>query len=183
MKKKNSKELRKREKHGDTNTAFHKRWMGMRHRCYMQTGSAWRNYGAKGIKVCSRWHSYLNFKEDMIDGFSPELEIDRIDSCGHYSCGKCEECIENGWAANCQWITVRENRKKTRRTMMLTIGGVTKSVSDFAFEAGISAEALRGRVKSRWPEELLLNPPLPWGRPRKNFHRFLSDFKKETSNL
>jgi hypothetical protein len=50
-------------------------WRGMLGRCYNKTNASYKNYGAKGIKVCDRWLCYTNFANDIIklDGYDEEL--------------------------------------------------------------------------------------------------------------
>lgn len=79
-------------------------WSGMKSRCINKHNPKYKNYGGRGIKTCKRWRdSFIAFYEDMGKKPDPSLSIDRIDNDGNYSCGKCEECVANGWTSNCQW--------------------------------------------------------------------------------
>ena len=40
-------------------------WRGMIKRCYLPTTTTYAQYGAKGVTVCKRWHSFANFLEDI----------------------------------------------------------------------------------------------------------------------
>lgn len=72
-------------------------WHAMLGRCKYATTIGWKNYGGRGIKVCSRWNpekggSFKNFLKDM--GERPEgLELDRIDVNGNYN------------KENCRWVS------------------------------------------------------------------------------
>jgi hypothetical protein len=88
-------------------------WSVMRARC--RTNSY---YAGRGITVCERWNArgtgFPAFLEDM--GDRPEgYTLDRIDNDGNYSCGKCSECLEKGWPANCRWATWTEQAWNKRR--------------------------------------------------------------------
>lgn len=94
-----------RPNHGMYKTPAYSSWQHMIHRCYGQNYSRFRDYGGRGIKVCARYRiSFVEFYKDL--GERPkDMTLDRRDSNGNYSCGKCEECIRNGWVANCRWST------------------------------------------------------------------------------
>jgi hypothetical protein len=83
-------------------------WTAMRERCHRNTGKHYARYKGRGITVCERWdHSFPEFYEDM--GVRPSNKtLDRIDNNGGYWCGKCSQCLENGWPMNCRWATPRE---------------------------------------------------------------------------
>lgn len=57
----------------------------MKGRCYNETWPAYKNYGAKGIKICDEWLILDNFYNWSINnGYDDNLTIDRIDSNGNY---------------------------------------------------------------------------------------------------
>lgn len=86
---------------------------------------SYKNYGARGIKVCKRWLDQItglsSFAEDM--GLKPEgktknghslYSLERIDVNGNYSCGHCEECTNDNWSANCNWATTAQQAVNKR---------------------------------------------------------------------
>jgi hypothetical protein len=46
-------------------TSTYKTWVSMRQRCNNPNASSYKNYGGRGIKICERWSSFLNFLADM----------------------------------------------------------------------------------------------------------------------
>jgi len=105
--------------HGMSGTPTYVSWIGMIQRCTDPNCTDYPNYGGRGIKVCDRWRSsFLAFLEDI--GERPEgLSIDRIDNDGGYWCGKCEECVANGWPMNCRWAdqsSQNYNQRKRKGT-------------------------------------------------------------------
>jgi hypothetical protein len=77
-------------------------WRNMRRRCEDPADKSYRWYGARGINVCDRWHSFKNFVEDMGAPPSPEHTVDRINPDGHYE------------PSNCRWATMKEQRVTQR---------------------------------------------------------------------
>lgn len=79
-------------------------WANMKYRCNTRSCPAYFRYGGTGIKVCSEWNDFEQFKEwAIVNGYSDNLTIDRIDTHGDY----CPE--------NCQWITKSDNTAKANK--------------------------------------------------------------------
>lgn len=105
------------EWHGLSDTPTHGSWQAMKTRCFNENNYHYKNWGARGVTVCERWkNSFLNFYNDM--GEKPEgKSLDRMDNDGNYSCGKCEQCIENGWPMNCRWATAAQQSENRRHVL------------------------------------------------------------------
>lgn len=113
-------------------------------------------YVERGIRVCDRWLLYENFLADMGRRPSPRHSIDRIDNDGDYEPG------------NCRWATDTEQRENQERTRRATIDGVTKPITEWARELGVSIGLVRYRLYAmRWtPEEALTTPKRTGRYPR-----------------
>lgn len=79
-------------------------WKGMVARCHdPEHGKGtppgiprYRDYGAKGVKVCARWRSPKGFAAFLADAGLPPTKrhtLDRRNSSRNYSCGRCPWCI------------------------------------------------------------------------------------------
>lgn len=151
---------------------------GMIRRCSKPGDKKFGNYGARGIRVCSRWRGSLDsFFLDMGEKPSPRHSIDRVDNDGHYSCGKCEECIANGWPANCRWATNVEQQSNRRNNRRFTVGNETLTLTEWSRRAGVSRAGLMRRLDSGWSvEQACTRGPLPIK------HRMLT-FRGETLSV
>ena len=126
-----------RTKHGhavrNKYTRTYRSWVNMLTRCNNKNDTGYEWYGGRGIQVCSRWSMYENFLADM--GERPErMTIDRIDTNGNY----CPE--------NCRWATNKQQHRNKRSNTLLTHGGETKCVAEWAEALGISQRSLSNRI-------------------------------------
>ena len=81
-------------------------WCEMRARCRNPTHWAYKWYGGRGIRVCERWHSFLNFILDMGPRPGKEWSIDRIDNDKDYG------------PTNCRWATMKTQIRNSSRTKL-----------------------------------------------------------------
>lgn len=74
-------------------------------RCYRTDDRDYRYYGARGIRVCDRWHVFEKFLEDV--GTRPAgMSIDRVDNDGDYDPG------------NWRWATPTQQARNSRRVKL-----------------------------------------------------------------
>ncbi len=77
----------------------------MIHRCENPNHQSYGYYGAKGIKVCDRWHDARMFFEDIERDIGPRpdgLTLDRISVGGDYEPGKVRWATKSEQSCN-QW--------------------------------------------------------------------------------
>lgn len=148
--------------HGMSRTRIHGRWIDMITRCNKPTENQWKDYGGRGITVCSGFRSFENFYAAMGD-IPLNREVDRIDNDGHYSCGKCEECLSKNWPMNLKWSTRAEQARNKRTTRWITIGNETKLLVDWIKGSGVPHSTAWERLNRGWtPEQAfgLTSPPI-----------------------
>jgi len=89
--------------HGMYQTPIHRVWSNMIQRCENPNNTAYRNYGARGIRVCDRWNkSFEAFYQDMGNVPFKGAQLDRTNNDMGYS------------KQNCRWVTQSENLANRR---------------------------------------------------------------------
>lgn len=133
-------------------------WQRMRARCTNPKNKNFRNYGARGIKVCERWDkSFENFFADMGKA-PPHHSIDRIDNDGNYEPG------------NCRWATKVEQNRNTRRCRAITAYGHTLRSHEWERITGIPSEVIIDRLLKGWTEHKAVTKPLRVIRKTQQIH-------------
>lgn len=126
-------------------------WWGMKTRCYKQSNKMYKNYGARGTKVCQEWlDSYENFYDWSIsNGYGEGLSLDRIDNNGNYE------------PANCQWTDQKTQSNNTRRVFFLWYLDKWRQVEEIARLENISYDKAYYRYvtrkSTRLPKKMLYN--------------------------
>lgn len=123
--------------HGLSRTPEWAAWRAALRRCTLANDPAYKNYGGRGIRVCARWAAdFLHFLADMGKRPTDGHSLDRENNEGHYSCGSCSECIENGWPANCRWATEIEQHSNTRENTFVEFRGERMTIAELTRRAG-----------------------------------------------
>lgn len=92
--------------HGHWGCKEYRTWDGMVQRTNNPNHKGYKNYGAKGVKVCRRWREFKNFLDDM--GYAPTSAhtIDRKDNKKGY------------YPGNCRWVTRAVNNQNGGRSKL-----------------------------------------------------------------
>lgn len=138
-----------RAKHGDYKTRLYSIWTGMKDRCYFPATNGYKNYGAKGIKVCDEWHQYIPFRDWALShGYAEELTIDRIDNNKDY----CPE--------NCRWAAIKEQRHNSSQNHFLEYNNERHTIDEWAKIIGINYFTLWNRIRRGWSVKEALTKPV-----------------------
>ena len=135
--------------HGMCGTPTYHSWATMQQRCVNKNNTGYKNYGARGIKVCERWiGSFERFYADMGKRPSTKHTIDRIDNDGDYT------------PDNCRWATKNEQVRNIRSNVLITHEGTTLCATDWSSRTGIHINTIRYRFHAGWPsDEILTTKP------------------------
>lgn len=124
--------------HGMSTSRLHKIWTMMKQRCNNPNHDSYKYYGGRGITYSELFETFEGFLANIPDGYSEDLEMDRIDNDGDYAPG------------NIRWSTRVEQMNNTSRTGKLKHfdSGERTSYSNLSREFGVSAGTISRRVKS-----------------------------------
>lgn len=102
-------------------------WNGMKSRCLNPKATSYKNYGARGIKICKEWLLFEEFHNwALANGYKDGLQIDRIDNDGDY----CPE--------NCRWVTKSFNLAHQRRIRYIEIYGEKMNMTEWCKKVRMS---------------------------------------------
>lgn len=113
-------------KHGLAHTRLYRVWCSMRRRCNDTRLPDYKNYGARGIRVCAEWDGNFQAFNDwaMKNGYDEtaargDCTIDRIDVNGNY----CPD--------NCRFVNLMVQGGNKRNNKRITHNGITMTQSEW----------------------------------------------------
>lgn len=117
-------------------------WVSMRARCRNPSDRSFKNYGARGIKVCEEWECFETFLMDM--GNRPDkYSIERMDNDKGY------------FKENCKWATRKEQNNNRRDTTYFIIDGVKVTRTKIEEKMGWTRSKYRRKQESKGSEWIL----------------------------
>lgn len=146
-------ELVKRStKHNCSHTRIYGIYAKMKKRCYSENDKRYKDYGGRGIVICSEWlgeHGFENFYKWSVEhGYDDSLTIERINNDGNYE------------PSNCRWATYREQNRNKRNNIVITMNGQTKILKDWCIELGMDYQSVKMRIHKGWNAERALTEPI-----------------------
>jgi len=123
-------------KHGDIKSKEYNAWTGAKQRCFNKKDPSYKNYGGRGITMCSRWaNDYTKFLKDM--GRCPDgYTLDRIDNDGNYE------------PDNCRWASRKTQSQNTRTNRYIEYDGKRMVLAGWASKIGIRPNDLHQKLKT-----------------------------------
>jgi hypothetical protein len=112
-----------RSTHGLAGHPLYSAWLKMLDRCENPRAPRYRDYGARGIRVCAGWHDVAAFIADVEAEIGPRPEgkgpggkplysLDRVNNDGNYESGNIR------WADD---FTQARNRRPRRRAVSASL--------------------------------------------------------------
>lgn len=139
-------------KHGLSHTRINNIYKAMKSRCYKESNIRYPNYGGKGIKVCEEWlgqNGFMNFyKWAMVNGYSENLTLDRIDSNKDYQ------------PDNCRWATQKQQQNNRTNNRYIECNGISHTLGEWSEITGLKLSTIWARLNSGWSEEDSVSLPL-----------------------
>lgn len=142
--------IRRNTTHNESHhTRLWRIWNNMRSRCKYPSTAHWNRYGGRGIDVCEEWDvSYESFKNwALVNGYSDELTIDRINNDGNYE------------PSNCRWVTPKEQSLNRSNNHMVEIEGEEKPLDEWSRIFKRNPKTVRDRLKRGWSYKRALTTP------------------------
>jgi len=121
-------------------------WRGMRKRCRDPRRRDFKNYGGRGISICTRWESFNCFLEDM--GPKPiGTTIERKDNDGDYG------------PNNCIWATRYLQNLNKRNINFIDFKGQRIARVLLEKSLGFTSRRIQDRLRKGWSlDEAIMTP-------------------------
>ena len=130
---------------GATRHPLYKRWSHMMDRCTNPKNKSFRDYGGRGISVCSRWTDgeggltgFECFVSDM-GPCDPGFTIERNDVNGNYE------------PSNCCWVAKKDQSANRRKVQKIEINGEEQTLPVWCERFGVKYWTARNRLKRGLP--------------------------------
>lgn len=111
-------------------------YSAMIQRCNNPKNSRYKDYGARGVRVCDEWQNDISsfFKWALSNGWKKGLQIDRRKNDLGYS------------PDNCRIVTATVNQRNKRTTTLITYKGETRPLTEWCEKLGLPVGAIRSRL-------------------------------------
>ena len=127
-------------------------WKKMNQRCININCQEYKNYGGRGISVCSQWTIFDNFRTWALNNnYCNDLMLDRKDNNGNYE------------PDNCRWVDRLVQNNNQRSNVKITAWGETKNIAEWSRDqrCKVTKGGLENRFKRKTfstNEECISNP-------------------------
>jgi hypothetical protein len=133
--------------HGESGTRLHQIWKGMWQRCTNPNQASFKNYGGRGITVCSEWKDFAVFRDWAVShGYMDSLSLDRQDNNQGYNPDNCRFATRSQQSLNQRrksnnssgfiGVDFHKQENKWRARVQVDKRSITVGSYDTAEEAG-----------------------------------------------
>jgi hypothetical protein len=145
------------KKHGLWLHKLYKIWIAIKDRCYNQNNSAYRNYGAIGVKMCEEWkNDFKPFYDWCIEnGWVRGLEIDKDIKAKELGVAPLLYSPEM-----CSIVTHTINNRNRRDNYFIEFNGFSKCLKEWSDILGISYSTICARKRAGWGNKEILTTPI-----------------------
>lgn len=159
-------------KHGESNwgckngksnnfSVVYSKWQSVKARCLYPSTEGYEHYGAVGITICEGYFgSYELFRDDLGKQPSPEYTLDRINTHGSYSCGRCTQCKEKGWGMNIRWADEETQNNNKRNSVWIDYKGERLTATQWGRKLGVKGSTVASRIRNGWSAEDAITIPV-----------------------
>lgn len=142
--------------HGLSGSVLNKIWTCMNLRCHSKSDASFKDYGARGIKVCKSWRDdFMKFYKWAKPKYKKGLQIDRENNDGDYK------------PSNCRFVTSKINCRNRRNSQLLKFQNKNKTVAEWGEITGLNVATIRTRIALDWSVEKIIQTPARKLRKRK----------------
>lgn len=136
--------------HGLCRTKIYGLYCAMIQRCCNEKNHAYKDYGGRGISICSEWLNDFQvfYNWAMASGYDKDLTLERTDVNGNY----CPE--------NCVWASRQTQANNRRNSVCLTFNGKTQTLRNWSIDLGIPMKLITSRYYRNWTADRILTTPL-----------------------
>jgi hypothetical protein len=139
--------------HGLTKHPLYRVWRGMKNRCHNPKSTSYKQYGGRGVTVCSEWReSFESFYSwAMQNGYQPDLELDK-------------DLVGNGLSYSpetCCWLTPKQNARYKRSSQFCLLDGMKMTDKEASIALGYNLtyvyKVRHGLIPNKHPNLVLLD--------------------------
>lgn len=133
-----------------TGSRIYSTWKNIKHRSKNPEDHRYNTDKHLVIPTCKEWEDSFEvfYTWAMANGYTDNLTIDRIDGSKGY------------FPENCRWVTRKQQSNNIATNRIITIDGVSHTMSEWSDISGISRHNIEKRLKMKWDEKKAVFTPV-----------------------